>query len=203
MEYRCSTRLCLQRHCYWWAILQAMALDSFLLGRKGDPFPHLPGFRCYTPGQKSLGQYWNIHIFLLFLGSLLKQYSVFEIFLQFSLPPPYKKLKLGKKVLDTRVQHCLWGEGRGWTCLNWKTPRNAKVSQDFCPWWSQKEVGREKAVFRGFQACKSVFSWSWWKIVIDQIFSQLFEVFWTWLKNSLGSNDIHQKLWNLITHALF
>ena len=27
----------LQRHRYWWAILQAMALDSFLLGRKGDP----------------------------------------------------------------------------------------------------------------------------------------------------------------------
>ena len=22
----------LQRHCYWWAILQAMAVDSFLLG---------------------------------------------------------------------------------------------------------------------------------------------------------------------------
>ena len=27
----------LQRHRYWWAILQAMAVDSFLLGRKGDP----------------------------------------------------------------------------------------------------------------------------------------------------------------------
>ena len=27
----------LQRHCYWWAILQAMAVDSFLLGRKCDP----------------------------------------------------------------------------------------------------------------------------------------------------------------------
>ena len=26
----------LQRHCYWWAILQAMAVDSFLLGRKCD-----------------------------------------------------------------------------------------------------------------------------------------------------------------------
>ena len=24
-------------HRYWWAILQAMAVDSFLLGRKGDP----------------------------------------------------------------------------------------------------------------------------------------------------------------------
>ena len=35
--------------------------------------------------------------FLLFLGSLLKQCSVFEILLQFTLPPPYTKLKLGKK----------------------------------------------------------------------------------------------------------
>ena len=26
----------LQRHRYWWAILQAMVVDSFLLGRKGD-----------------------------------------------------------------------------------------------------------------------------------------------------------------------
>ena len=51
----------------------------------------------YNPGQKSLGQYFNIHIFLSFLGSLLKQFIIFEIFSQFSLPPPYTKLKLGKK----------------------------------------------------------------------------------------------------------
>ena len=36
-------------------------------------------------------------------------------------------LKLGKHSLDTRVQHYLWGEGRGWACVNWKTPRNASV----------------------------------------------------------------------------
>ena len=131
------------------------------------------------------------------------QCSVFEIFLQLSLPPPYTTLKLGKKILDTYIQHCLWCEGRGWTCVNWKTPRNAKVSQDFCPWLSEKEIGRIKAILRGFQACKSVFSGSWWKIVIEQIFSQLFGVFWTWSKNSLDKNDIHQKLWNLITCPLF
>ena len=50
----------------------------------------------YNPGQKSLGQYRNIHTFLSFLGSLLKQYILFEIFLLFSLPTPYTKLKLGK-----------------------------------------------------------------------------------------------------------
>ena len=42
--------------------------------------------RSYNPGQKSSGQYCNIHIFLSFLGSLLKQCILFEIFLQFSLP---------------------------------------------------------------------------------------------------------------------
>ena len=76
----------------------------------------------YYPGQKSLRQYCNIHIFL---GSLLKQCIFFEIFLQFSLTPPYTKLKLGK-ILETRVQQCLWGEGRGWTCVNWKTPQKLK-----------------------------------------------------------------------------
>ena len=47
-------------------------------------------------GKKFLGQYCNIHIFLAFLSSPLKQCILFEIFLQFSLPPPYKNLKLGK-----------------------------------------------------------------------------------------------------------
>ena len=79
----------------------------------------------YNPGQTSLGQYCNIHIFLSFLGSLLKRCSLSENFLQFSLLPPYTTLKL-KKILDTRVQHCLWGEGRGWTCVNWKTPQKCK-----------------------------------------------------------------------------
>ena len=84
-------------------------------------------------GQKSSGQYCIIHIFLSFLGSLIKQCTLFEFFLQFSLPPPYTKLKLGKKMQDTLVQHCLRGEGRGWTCVNWKTSQKCKVPQDFCP----------------------------------------------------------------------
>ena len=171
----------LQRHCYWWAILQAMAVDSFLLGRRGDPavllFPSrtCSEFIAYNPRQKSLGQYCNV--FLLFLGSLLKQCSVFEIFLQFSLPPPYTKLKLGKK-LWIHASNIVCGV-RGGVGPVWigKRPRNAKVSQDFCPWLSDKEVGRKKAILRGFQACKSVFSGSWWKIVIEQIFSLLFRVF--------------------------
>ena len=50
----------------------------------------------YNHGQKSLGQYCNMHIFPSFFGSLLRQCIIFKIFLQFSLPPPYTKLKLRK-----------------------------------------------------------------------------------------------------------
>ena len=155
-----------------------MAVDSFLLGRKGDPavllFPSrtCPDFIADNPGKKSLGQYCNIHIFLLFFGSLFKQCSVFEIFLQFSLPPSYTKLKLGKKFwihASKIVCGVRGGVGPVWIG---KRPRNVKVSQDFCPWLSEKEVGRKKAILRGFQACKSVFSGSWWKIVIVRIHSK-------------------------------
>ena len=44
----------------------------------------------------------NMHIFLSFLGSVFKQCIIFEIFLQFSLPLPYTKLKLGKNSGYTR-----------------------------------------------------------------------------------------------------
>ena len=51
------------------------------------------------------------------------------------LPPPtLYKVETRKKFLDTGVQHCLWGEGRGWTCVNWKTPQKWKWTQYFCPW---------------------------------------------------------------------
>ena len=79
----------------------------------------------YNPGQKSLGQHCNIHIFLLFLGSLLKQYILFETFLQFSLPHTTKSWN-SEKILDTRVQHCFRDEGRSWACVNWKTPKKCK-----------------------------------------------------------------------------
>ena len=68
--------------------------------------------QIYNPGQKSLEQYYKMHIFLSFLGSLLKQCIIFEIFLQFSLPPPYTKLKLGKNSGYTRPTLFVgWVEG--------------------------------------------------------------------------------------------
>ena len=81
----------------------------------------------YNPGQKSLEQYRNIHTFLSFLGSLLKQYILFEIFLLFSLPPRYTKLKLGKNSGYTRPTLL----GRGWTCVNCKTLQKRKCPKTF------------------------------------------------------------------------
>ena len=55
-----------------------------------------------------------IHIFLSFLSSLLKQCTLFKIFLQFSLFPAYTKLKLWK---NSGYMHPTlfvgWGEGLG------------------------------------------------------------------------------------------
>ena len=63
-------------------VFRIITLEVALLFFK--PLKKIP----YNPGQKSLGQYCNIHNFLSFLGSLLKQCIVYEIFLQFSVPPP-------------------------------------------------------------------------------------------------------------------
>ena len=57
-------------------------------------------------------QQCSIHIFLSFLGSLLRKCILFEIFLQFSLPPPYTKLKLRKN----SFQNHFVGGYRNFTC---------------------------------------------------------------------------------------
>ena len=65
-----------------------------------------------NPGQKSLGQYCNIHVFLSFPDSLLKQCILFENFLPFSLLPPYTKLKLEENSGYTCLTLFVgWGEG--------------------------------------------------------------------------------------------
>ena len=78
------------------------------------------------------------------LGIVL-QYSYFSVISRFPLqklqrfrnflavlpPPTLYKVKTRKKILDTRVQHCLWSEGRGWTCMNWKTPQRCKYPKTF------------------------------------------------------------------------
>ena len=56
----------------------------------------------------------------------LKKVHLFRNFLAVLPSPTLYKVETRKKILDTRVQHCLWGEGRGWTCVNWKTPQKLK-----------------------------------------------------------------------------
>ena len=51
---------------------------------------------------KVLGTVMQYSYFSIILGSLIKQCIVFETFLQFSLPPPYTKLNLGKNSGYTR-----------------------------------------------------------------------------------------------------
>ena len=47
-------------------------------------------------------------------------------FLKFSCsspsPHPIQSWNL-QKLPDTHVQHCLWGVGRGWACVNWRMPQ--------------------------------------------------------------------------------
>ena len=135
LRYFFDQRLCfaftvivprLQRHRYRWAILQPIAVDSFLLGRKGDPavllFPSrtCPDFIA-TILDKSPWDSTAIFIFSVISRFPLKTVQRFRNFLAVLPPPTLYKVETRKKILDTRVQHCLWGEGRGWTCVNWKT----------------------------------------------------------------------------------
>ena len=61
----------------------------------------------------------------------------FRNFLAVLPPPTLYKVETQKKILDTRVQHCLWGEGRSWTCVNWKTLQKRRCPKTFvndCRW---------------------------------------------------------------------
>ena len=79
----------------------------------------------YNPWQKSLGQCCNMHIFPSFLGSLLKTASFSKSSCSSPSSHPIQSW-ISQKILDKCIQHCLWGEGRGWTCVNWKTPQKSK-----------------------------------------------------------------------------
>ena len=109
---------------------------------------YIAGF--YNPGQKSSGQYCDIHIFLSFVGSLLKQCILFEIFLQFSPPPPtlYKVETWNKFRIHVSDIACGVRRGVGPVWIG-KHHRKAKVSRDFGPWLSEKEVWRKRQ-FWGF-----------------------------------------------------
>ena len=73
----------------------------------------------------------NIHIVLSFLGCLIKHRIIFEIFLQSSLPPPYRKLKFGTNAYTRPTLFVGWGEGLALCEL--ENALEMQVSQDFCP----------------------------------------------------------------------
>ena len=100
--------------------------NSFNLPNVGD------FFRSWisNPGQKSLGQYCNIHIFSVISRFPLK--TAFFSKFSCSSPSPHPIQSWNSEtILDTRVQHCLWGDGRGWTWVNWKTPQKCKCPKIF------------------------------------------------------------------------
>ena len=85
-------------------------------------------FSLTAPARISLLQSWTKVLWTLLQYSYYSVISRFPLktvqrlpnFLAVLLPPPYTKL-------DTRVQHCLWVEGRGWIYVqDWKTPQKCK-----------------------------------------------------------------------------
>ena len=57
------------------------------------------------------------------MGSVIKQCALFRSFLAVLPLSHLIQNWNSEKIPDTRVQLCLWGEGRGWACLNWETPQ--------------------------------------------------------------------------------
>ena len=64
-------------------------------------------------------------IFSVILGSLITLTLTLTLLAVFPPNPPPPPLTVCK-ILDTRVQHCLWGKGEEWACVNWKTPQKCK-----------------------------------------------------------------------------
>ena len=115
-----KSRLCVQKMVFtsrWLRIGPRFGRSNCLTARRLNfrrviPCEHLQSWT------KVLGAVLQYSYFSVILGSLIKQCILFKIFLQFSLPPTLYKVKTWKKILDTRVQNRLWGEGRFWAGVN-------------------------------------------------------------------------------------
>ena len=107
-------------------------------GFQKEKIPRIPetGLPSILLTRRKIGLSVNLQSWTKVLGTVL-QYSyfswfplktvhLFRNFLAVLPSPTLYKVETRKKILDTRVQHCLWGEGRGWTCVNWKTPQKLK-----------------------------------------------------------------------------
>ena len=91
-------------------------LDSCERGKTGE----------LQSGTKVLGTVLQYSYFSVISRFPLKTVHPFRNFLAVLPPPTLYKVETRKKILDTYIQHCLWGEGRVWTCVNWKTPQKCK-----------------------------------------------------------------------------
>ena len=124
---------------------------------------------------KALGTVLQYSYFSVISRFPLKTVHTFQNFLAVLPPPTLCKVETSEKILDTRVQHCLWGEGRGWTCVNWKTSQKREsvprllsriVGSEFktccrrCykflgrPWPAMREYHFLKPIFHHFHAMK-------------------------------------------------
>ena len=85
-----------------------------------------------NPGRKSLGQYCNIHIFSVISRFPLNTVHPFRNFLEVLPPRTLYKVETRKKLHASNIVCGVRGVvGPMWIG---KRSRNAKVSQDFCPW---------------------------------------------------------------------
>ena len=57
-----------------------------------------------------------------------------------------------EKFLDTCIQLCLGGEGRGWACVNWKTPQKCKSIPRLMSVIVWKRGGTKKVNFQWFSS---------------------------------------------------
>ena len=112
-------------------------------------------------------------------GLPLKTMHPFQDFLAVLPPPTLYKVETRKKFWINACNIVCGVRGGVGPVWIGKRPRKAKVSQDFCPWLSEKEVGRNKAVLRVFQACKSVFSARF--LMKDRNWTNLFPAFRSFL----------------------
>ena len=109
-------------------IVNSITLNKVLLSRF-----HLLSPSCFHPRTAKL-QSWTKVLekvmqyshFSVISGFLHNKLHPFRNFIAVLPPPNLCKVENRKKILDTCVQHCLWGEGRRWACVNWKTPQKCK-----------------------------------------------------------------------------
>ena len=125
----------------WWCSFTSRALRMFSCVRQVPPIVKVwvdIDIVCYNnyylqSWTEVLGRAMQYSFFLSFWVPSLNSASFLKLIFLAVLPPPYTELKFRK---NSGYMHPTlfvgWGEGLDLCEL--EMPRNAKVSQDFCPW---------------------------------------------------------------------